>query len=41
MNKNLIIWVYNVGFRKEFKITYKLPTKGEFTTWWRKLWKRK
>lgn len=38
---NLTAWYYDVGFRKEFRITYKIPTLSEFKNWWSKLWKRK
>lgn len=40
-NTNLSAFYYNIGFRKEFKITYKIPTLSEFKNWWSKLWKRK
>ena len=39
-SENLLMYYYDVGFRKEFKITYKLPTIKEVKTWWNKLFKR-
>lgn len=33
---NLRAWYYDVGFRKEFRITYKIPTLSEFKNWWSK-----
>lgn len=40
-NDNLLLLFYEIGDRKEFKLTYKIPTLSEFKNWWNKLWKRK
>lgn len=40
-SENLTYWYYDVGFRKEFRVTYKIPTLSEFKLWWNNIWKRK
>ena len=39
--KNLTFWFYDVGFKKEFKITYKLPMWWEVKKLWEKIIKKK
>jgi hypothetical protein len=39
-SENLSAWYYDIGTRKEFKITYKLPTLVEIKKWWSNLFKR-
>jgi hypothetical protein len=37
---NLTLWFYDIGFRKEFRITYFIPTLAEIKHWWRRLKKK-
>lgn len=40
-SENLTFWFYDVGFRKEFKLTYKLPMWCEVKEWWKRIRKKK
>lgn len=40
-NDNWSAWYYDVGFRREFRITYKLPMWSEIKEWFKKKFKKK
>lgn len=41
MKSNFSCWYYDLGFRREFRITYKLPSMSEVKGWLKRIFKRK